>query len=202
MINMKNQLPTNSVILVNPNDAGGFIPAVASYKVAYLFSGSRSSISYITLCDLILSGNLNHTTFDLMNNLNITHIFVGSTALSHDGVRDLGNQRWNPILFLGNPNFNLVQKVNNSYLFAYTPISRNTLFFDDFENPDIQYNGWQMQMFIEGNGTAKTSLSLDPLGRFDGNSSLALTAKNSPNSLAITWFYRMFYLPIQVITQQ
>ena len=100
MQSMQNKLPSNSIILINPDDAGGFIPTIAGYKVVLPFTGSRSSISYGNLCNLILDGNLNKTAYDLMQFFNITHVFIGSRATAYNGP-----SAWNPLLFLRKSTF-------------------------------------------------------------------------------------------------
>ncbi len=195
ILNMKNQLPTNSAVLINPYDAGGFIPSIDGYRAIYLSTGSRSSVSYTNLCNLILKNNLNETTYTLMSKLNITNIFVGSRAVYSDGVNYLGGQQWDPMLFLGNPNFNLVNQVSSSYLFAFTPKKSTDLFFDDFENSNIQHNGWRIEIEAKGKDSANVSLSSDPRYRFSGNQSLMLTTKGFPDEFSVVRLYRMFYLP-------
>jgi hypothetical protein len=190
MMSMKDKLPINSIVLVNPNDAGSFIPTVAGYKVVLPFTGSRSSISYSNLSSLILEGNLNENAYSLMRHFNITHVFVGSRATDYNGPND-----WNPLLFLGNPNFELVNKVGGSYLFAFVPENINVVFFDDFENPDRSYEGWEVLSSSTQNGTFTISISSDPLFKFDGNNSLKLESEANSNSISLNWFQRRIYLP-------
>lgn len=107
---MRENLPTNATILANPNDAGGFIPAVSHHKIIYPFTASRTSRTYLTVVSLITQNVFNSTTYDLIKNLNVTHIFVGSSAI-------LNNQSlWNPTLMLVDPHFELVKEIGASYL--------------------------------------------------------------------------------------
>ena len=194
ILKMKNNLLDNSIVLINPYDAGGFIPTLSGYKVIYPFTASRNSLSYTKLYDLIVEGILNKTTYDLMIEFNITNIFVGAKAVS---VGDTSTRMapWNPLLFLGNPNFKLVDRVGNSYLFAFTLQNQNIVLFEDFENTDPQHNGWTVDTSKEGNGTLNISVSSDSKYIFSGNSSLKLSTKALPESISVAWFYRMIYLP-------
>ena len=189
---MQNKLPINSTILVNPDDAGGFIPTIAGYKVVLPFTGSRSSISYTNLCNLILDGNLNKTAYDLMQHFNITHVFIGSRATDYQGP-----SAWNPFLFLGNPHFKLLYNVGSSYLFAFVPENNNLAFFDGFENPDLSYGGWEIVSSTTGKRTFNISLSNDPYYIFEGKSSLKLDDTANSNSISLNWFQRKIYLPTQ-----
>jgi hypothetical protein len=119
MKRIENKLPGNSTILINPYDAGGFLPTIASYRVVYPLTGSRASVSYNELTSLILQENLNQKFYELLDYFNISHLFVGSKAISFDGVNYLGPQEWNPLLFLANPNFNLIENVEKTYIFEY-----------------------------------------------------------------------------------
>ena len=196
LLNMKNKLPTTSTILINPYDAGGFIPSMAGYKVIYPYSGSRASVSYDYLCKLILDNNLNETAFSLMDQHNITAVFVGSKAYTVTVNNSLVRQEWDPMLFLGNPNFKVIDNVNRSFLFALTFKGSNNLFFEDFENSNLYHNGWTTETARDQkNGTANVTLSSDYRYKFDGNNSLMLATKGSPNASSTIWFYRMFHLP-------
>lgn len=189
MLNMKNTLPENSTILINPYDAGGFIPSIAGYKVVYPFTGSRNSISYSSLYSLVLERNLNQSAYDLLSRFNITYIFVGAKATEY-----VGPSAWDPSLFLGNPNFKLIQRVGDSYLFAFNPKNPSIVFFDDFERLDLRANGWEV--ITSGNTEAFTiSLSRDIQHKFDGNQSLLLKSKASSNSTSLVWLQRKILLP-------
>jgi hypothetical protein len=153
MLWMKANLTTDAVVLVNPNDPGLFIPAVSHQKIIFPWTGSSYTVSYETLVNLTSDNVLNDTTFELMKKYNITHVFVGAVATGW-WVQDF---RWNPLLFLGNPNFKLVESVGNAYLFQCTYTNPRVAFADDFENLDWFATGWQAKSTGRGQGNVTTA---------------------------------------------
>ena len=174
---MRDNLRRNSIVLINPYEAGTFIPSVSNVKVIYPFTSHVTSGSYLYLVDLIRLGAFNETTYDLMKNFNLTHLFVGSPAPSQIWWEK--PLRWDPLLFLGNPNFKLVENVGNSYLFQIIYGNENTVFQDDFEHMDWPETGWS---FTElGSGTHNVSIVCNRDNRY-----LRLEAQKNQS---ISWFY-------------
>jgi hypothetical protein len=169
MLWMKANLTSAAVILVNPNDAGLFIPAVSHQKIIFPWTGSSYARSYQTLVNLTLDDVLNYTTYDLMREYNITHVFVGAAATGWWA----GNFTWDPYLFLGNPNFKLIANFSKSYLFQFNYTNPNVAFFDDFEHADWFTNGWDASS--EGNGQGNVTITTD--FAFDSQRSLKITAQ-------------------------
>lgn len=170
MLWMENGIPKNSIILINPYDAGGFIPIVSDHRVVYQPGASRYSSSYDKLVDLIGDCCLNTTAYGLMQELNISHVFVGSSAL-------FGHYPWDPMLFLGNPNFKLLKNVGEAYLFEANveDPELNSVFTDNFERGDLATNGWvvttsQNEGFGYANITSEQS--------FDGMASVKVASKS------------------------
>jgi len=116
MLWMKDNLPHNVTILVNKQECGLFIPSVSHHKVIFPCIFSHNSRSYTLLSTLLEEGNFNATTYDLIKSFNITHVFVGC----YTTIFEMYKHKWNPQLFLQNPNFELVRKVGNAYLFAFS----------------------------------------------------------------------------------
>ena len=125
-----------------------------SIAIVYPFTGSRNSQNYQTLVELINQNILNSTSYKLMKLLNITDIFVGSSAM-------VGTPSWDPTLFLGNPNFALIKNIGTSYLFkllyhdsaTFLVIILITLTLRDggwsyYVPPDIKNNGIGLAEFI------------------------------------------------------
>ncbi len=136
MLWMRDNLPQDSVILVNQFESGLFIPSVSHHKIVFPRTASSYSRSYQTLSTLLENGNLNATTCDLMKHLNITHVFVGC----YTSIFEMYKHKWDPQPFLQNPNFDLVRKVGNAYFLAVSCKYPEVAFQYDFEydNPTEQ----------------------------------------------------------------
>jgi hypothetical protein len=107
-----------------------------------------------------------------MKYLGVTYIYVGSGVSGAEGWI----HRWNPKLFLGNPNFKLVKNFGNAYLFQRAYTASDLIFLDDFEHTDWDQNGWQTQYLGNGLGNATTGSSLG----YNGSNSLQITAQSVP----------------------
>ncbi len=166
---MKENVSSNSVILVSPYEPGLFIPSVSHHRIVFPYSASGFTRSYQTLINLIQNNVLNETAYDLMFNLSISHVYVGSDAAYWWFER----YKWNPTLFLGNPNFRLVKNFGNSYLFQLEYTHPNVVFSDDFEHTLWNENGWHVG--TDGNGVGNTNTTTD--SDHDGAKSLRITAK-------------------------
>lgn len=116
MLWVRDNLLQDRVILVNQYECGLFIPSVSHRKIIFPRTASRYSRSYQTLSTLLENGTLNTTVCDLMKHLNITHVFVGC----YTSIFEMYKHKWDPQLFLQNPDFDLVRKVGDAYLFAFS----------------------------------------------------------------------------------
>jgi hypothetical protein len=152
---MKANLSSNAIVMVNPEDSGLFIPSVSHQKIIYPWTASSYTLSYETLVNLIRDHVLNETTYDLMKGFNITDIFIGSNATDWW----TGDFTWDPYLFLGNPNFKLIQNFSTSYLFqfCYDPNLADVVFSDDITSPDWTAGGWQVSFNGNGQGTVNAT---------------------------------------------
>jgi hypothetical protein len=115
MLWIKENLAKNATILVDNYQAGTFIPSLANRKVIYPGDfDSVYSASYQELQTILEQNILNATAMNLMKHFNITDVYVGSGVSAFDSWE----HRWNPELFLENPeNFELVKNFSNAYLF-------------------------------------------------------------------------------------
>jgi len=114
MIWMKRGINQNATILINPYEPGMFIPSISHHKVVFPFSKYQLSVSYRRLVSSIWQGVLNETTYILMKNFNVTHVFVSSKVTYWWE----GYTRWDPQLFLNHPNFKLIKNIGRSYVFV------------------------------------------------------------------------------------
>ena len=185
MLWMRGQLPSDSAILVSPYDSGGFIPIVAGYKVIYSAGASRYSLRYTELVEMLSNNNLSIKTYDLLRGLNITHVFVGSTISP-------GHARWDPQLFLGNPNFRTVRNIGNAYLFQVKDHPNpNDIFVSDFEQGDINADGWNSSTSsLEGSGSVNLVQTNDASWPY----SLKISAQRVRSEFWCSIFRRV-YLP-------
>ncbi len=154
MLWMKENLSTSAVILVNQYESGLFIPSLAQRKAIYATPGSQLSKSYQEVIGLLTNDTLDTTAYNLMKELGITHIYVGSQA-TYSYIADY---RWDPRLFLGNPNLNLTKRIGNAFLFelAESPNS-SAVFLDDFQHENWSDYGWST--YFEGNGLGNVTIS-------------------------------------------
>ena len=143
---MKQNLSSTAVVLVSPYEPGLFIPAISTQRIIYPYTASAFSLSYQTLVNLTNENVMNETAYDLMGNLSITDVYVGSNA----AYWWFQKQEWNPLLFLGNPNFRLVKNFGNAYLFQFTLTNPNVVFYDDFSSKLWDGEGWTAYSY--GNG--------------------------------------------------
>ena len=122
MLWIKENLPKNATILVNNYQSGTFIPSLANRKVVFISDACSDSISYQEIVASLNRNIINATIMNLMQHFNITDVYVGY------GVSAVNNYeyQWNPKLFLGNPNFELVKNFGNAYLFQVNYTNSNT----------------------------------------------------------------------------
>jgi hypothetical protein len=180
MLWMRDNLPQDCIILVNQYESGLFIPSISHLRVVYPCTAVIYSRSYQTLSTLLENGNLNATTFNLMKHLNITHVFVGR----YTSIFEMYKHKWDPQPFLQNPNFDLVRKVGNAYLFAVSCKYPEVAFQDDFEYDSPDETGWEFYIYPECEGTGFGEATISSNHTYHGNKSLLITAKRDKE-----WYY-------------
>jgi len=152
---IRDNLPRNATILVNTFQGGTFIPSIANRKVVFPSFASSYSVSYQKLVALLEGNMLNATIYDLMKHFNITNIYVGSGVSPWDDW----THKWNPKLFLGNPNFKLLTNFGDAYLLNFSYTDPNIVFLDDFEHVLWNESGWQT--YFDGNGLGNVTITTD-----------------------------------------
>jgi hypothetical protein len=160
----------DALILVHPYSSGLFIPSVSSNKVIYPYTGSAMSLSYLTLVSLLENKTLNAQAYQIMRNLNVSYIFVGSNV-----VAEPPTLKWEPTLFLGNPNFEVVKNFGDSYLFKIVGYDSSVNFVDDFQYPVWYQTGWSNSEAGWGQG----NVTLTKTGMF-GSKALVITSQAVP----------------------
>jgi len=173
MLWMKDKLPPNSTILINPFEPGLFIPPLAQKKVIYPFTAYQLSSSYQQVVCSIGERKLNDKVFDYLQRHNISHIYISSV---NDAWFFKGHSAlcWDPYLFLGNPNFELLKRINNTFLFKYSPIDSRLVLMDSFECDTLDHRGWRVAQWGDGIGNAVITHE----SAFDGSRSLMLCVKS------------------------
>jgi len=152
---IRDNLTQDAVILVNPNEAGLFMPSISNRKTVFTTTGSQLSRNYQKLCDALSNETLNGTCYDIMKSFNVTYVYVGSAA-TYYWVKDY---KWLPQLFLGNPNFELVKKVGDACLFKVSYENPSLVFQDDFKHESWYDYGWSSG--YDGNGVGNVTLAED-----------------------------------------
>jgi hypothetical protein len=168
MMSMRVILPDSATVLVDSFQSGTLIPSLAQKRVVFPSCGSLYSASYQKLVGLLEMNILNSTTLDLMRSFSITDVYVGEGISSWDG----GVHKFNPLLFLGNPQFSLTNRIGNAYLFHFNYTGTTTVFMEDFEHENWNQNGWQVR--YEGNGLGNVIVTTDP---GTNSSSLRMTSQ-------------------------
>lgn len=190
MLWIRDNLQQNATILVNPFEAGLFIPALSQRKIIYPFSAYHLSASYAETNFMIAEGNLDTKVYNYLKENNITHIYVGSKASAVLEV--LGNReaisKWDPYLFLGNPNFKLARRVGDAYLFEFQSKYQQATLADSFEYASLDLGGWKTINKGDGEGNASIVTNV----AFDGESSLMLYAESSNESYEASVFRKVY----------
>jgi len=176
MVWMKDNLPSNAVILVNPYEAGNFIPSVSQKVVVYPTSDNQLSYPYYELCKLIENRTLNSTTYDLMRFFNVTYVYVGAKAT----FSWIGNYKWDPTgtLFLGNPNFQLINRIGEAAIYKFDLVNPYVALSESFEDANISRNGWQLISDTRG-GDGAGNFSRSSLAAYDGSYGCILFAQKT-----------------------
>jgi len=187
---MRGNLPRNASVLINNFQAGAFIPSIANYKAVFPSFASSYSVSYQELVGLLQDNVFNATALMLMKQFNITNIYVGAGVSSYESAK----HRWGPLLFLGNPNFDVVKNLGNAYLFQCNYVDANLIFFDDFEREDWEKYGWQTQYY--GNGLGNVEIA----SGFGYNSQRSLRISTQAMYTVSKWKYgrsisRVIFVP-------
>lgn len=155
MLWMRDNLPSDAVVVVNPYDAGLFIPSISHHRIIFPYSASWYTRSYQQLTRLLWDDTLNGTAYALLQHFNVSHVFVGSSA-AYKWVDDF---IWNHNLFLGNPNFMLEQKVGNAYLFRVNYAHPHIAFLEDYEHDYWNFNKWSI--LHDQNGVGRAAAFVD-----------------------------------------
>jgi len=116
MVWMKENLSSSAIVLVNPYEAGLFIPSTSNHRIIFPFVASQRAHEYQRLVDLFSQSIINQTALELMQNYNISHVFVGV----HATFGWTGSHKWDAQMFLSNSNFRLVERVGDSYLIEFS----------------------------------------------------------------------------------
>lgn len=192
MLWMRDNLPQNATILVNPFEAGLFIPALSQKIIVYPFSAYHLSASYANTTLLITEGKLNMDVFEYFENHNITYVYVGSRASSLLWIlgREQTATKWDPNVFLENPNFRLAKKVGNAYLFKFALNDTQRVFEDNFDYDSLDESGWQVLQHGDGNGR----VSLIKNNTLTDSNSLGLFAQSTGEPY-LTAVSRRIYVP-------
>jgi len=129
---------------------------------------------------MIANCTLNATTYQLMKDWNITHVYVGENVAYSNNTFPW----WNPQLFIGNPNFKLVKNFSNSYLFELAITNSQMSFNDDFQHANWSQNGWVSNQTGHGLGNAS-------IKEVAGSRQLVLKAQAAPS--AFNWESKYAY---------
>jgi hypothetical protein len=193
---MKNNLSPEAVILVHPFGSGLFIPTVSHHRIVFPYTGSSLSSSYQTLVGLLENNTLNSDVYQIMHSWNITHVFVGTYV----AYWMFNYSKWDPKLFLGNPNFRLVTNIGSSYLFELREQDIDVAFFDDFNSAPWQRYGWRNETL----GKGLNDVSAADHGGVNNSGCLSITAQATPGSSSIlsdnelnstNWVEREIFVP-------
>lgn len=109
---ISNNTPENMKILINPSEPGSFIPILANRVVVYPFTATRRSESYGLLVNLINNRIINDTTYQLIQQHNVTHVYISGASI-------FWGDNWDPSIFYLNQNIILEKRIGPTYLFRF-----------------------------------------------------------------------------------
>jgi hypothetical protein len=150
---IKGNLTKNATILVNTYQSGTLIPSIANRRVVFISDALSNSVSYQKIVASLEKNSINATIMNLMQHFNITNVYVGSGV----SIWDDREHQWDPKLFLGNPNFDLVTNFGNAYLFQFNYANPNIVFLDNFEHAHWYDYAWQTYDY--GNGLSNVTIA-------------------------------------------
>lgn len=197
MLWMKDSLPKNSTVLVSVYEPGMFIPSISRCRAIYPWVLSKDSYNYLRLFRMVQDGIMNATFYGVMKELGIGYIYIGSE--SSMGTWPLNeasekNRKWDPLVFLSNPNFNLIKKVGNAYLFEVLYKKPEVVYEDSFEYTNVHDMGW-VHINVEGcQFKGSGYVSTNSTYSFNGAHNLVITAKNEGGLLYANEIYRKIYV--------
>jgi len=107
---------------------------------------------------------------------------------------EMYKHKWDPQPFLQNPNFDLVNRTGNAYVFAFSCKYPEVAFQDDFEYDGLTGTGWEFYIppECEGRGSGEATISSDHT--YHGNKSLMVTAKKDKEGHYVCWVYKKGYV--------
>ncbi|MDH5792997.1 MAG: hypothetical protein OEZ18_00330 [Candidatus Bathyarchaeota archaeon] len=197
MLWMRDSLPKNSTVLVSVYGPGMFIPSVSHCRAIYPWVLSKDSYNYLRLFRMVQDGIMNATFYGVMKELGIGYIYIGSE--SSMGTWPLNeasekNRKWDPLVFLSNPNFNLIKKVGNAYLFEVLYKKPEVVYEDSFEYTNVYDMGW-VHINVEGcQFKGSGYVSTNSTYSCNGAHNLVITAKNEGGLLYANEIYRKIYV--------
>jgi hypothetical protein len=190
MLWMRDNLPENSVVLVNVYEPGMFIPSISHRKAIYPWVLSKDSSSYQRLIEMIRNGTMSSAVYDTMKQLDITHVYVGA-EYSYQWEK---NRKWDPLVFLSNPSFDLIKKTGSAYLFEVLYGKPEVVYKDGFEYTNVYDMGWKFinaeGCQFKGSGYVSTNSSYT----YNGTHNLVITAKNEGGLFYANGIYRTIYI--------
>ncbi len=117
---MVNHIPEGSTILVGYNDAGEYVSTVTGFRSIYEYAERiRSSTNYNNLLSIICTNPLNTSALPLLEEFNITHIFIGAKS-QHFTSGQLG-YTLNATDLQRAPWFRSVRIFGNATLLSFSP---------------------------------------------------------------------------------
>lgn len=112
MLWIKQNTPSSIIVLVNPADAGQYIPIIAKRICVFPYSeNSEGSPSYLATIEALTKDPDNSTALQYMKAYGVTHVYVGSKNI-------LERRGFNSSLFALSNHFNLIKRVGDCMLFA------------------------------------------------------------------------------------
>ena len=190
MLWMRDNLPKNSVVLVNDYEPGMLIPSISHLEAIYPWVLSKDSSNYQKLVEMILNGTMGPAVYDAMKQLDTTHVYVGADY-SYKWEK---NRKWDPLVFLSNPSFNLIKKMGAAYLFRVLYGNPEVVYEDSFEYRNVYDMGWGFinanGCQFKGSGNVSTNLNCT----YNGAQNLVITAKNEGGLFYANGIYRAIYV--------
>jgi hypothetical protein len=197
MLWMRDNLPENSVVLVSAYESGMFIPSISHLKAIYPSVLSKDNPRYLMLMKMIRNGTMNAAVYELMAQLGITHVYVGAKSSFGTWPLDIEsgeNRKWDPLVFLSNPSFNLAKKIGAAYLFEVLYGKLEVAYKDSFEYANVYDIGWKFLNAEACQSRGSGYVSINSSYIYYGTHNLVITAKNEGGLFYANGIHRTIYI--------
>ncbi len=111
MLWIRDNLPQNASILVNPGEGGQLIPVIANMRIAFPKGINQGSRTYQDLVNGLIKDPSDPNILEHMDVLNVRYIYCGS------GIWYFRSQHFNVTKMLQSSNYQLMKNIGDAWVF-------------------------------------------------------------------------------------